>query len=198
LIIFIQLIFGLRSRLLDIEVAFLHGYLDEEIYMYYPPGYNHEPDGVLLLLKALYGLVQAARQFFKKFTSIMKQIGFNQNPAEPCMLFKKEDSGLTIVVIHVDNCYVLGSEENMDKLVKQWTEAGLKFKVEKETKDYLGCEIIMSNDNTQAWLGQPFSVKKMLARFAEAIGTSKLQYKTPGTPGFNIICPDTKDEEISH
>jgi hypothetical protein len=122
----------------------------------------------------------------------MKQIGFEQNPAEPCMLFKKEDSGFTIVVIHVDDCYVIGSEENMDKLVKQLTEAGLKVKVEKETKDYLGCEIIMSKDNTQAWLGKPFIVNKMLTRFAEVIGTSKLQYKTPGTPSFNIICPVTR------
>jgi Reverse transcriptase (RNA-dependent DNA polymerase) len=69
LIILIQLNFGLRSRLQDIEVAFLHGDLDEEIYMYCPPGYDHEPDEVLLLLKALYVLVQSARQFFKKFTS---------------------------------------------------------------------------------------------------------------------------------
>jgi hypothetical protein len=53
--------------------------------MYCPPGYDHEPDEVLLLLKALYGLVQAARQFFKKFTSIMKQTSFEQIPVEPCI-----------------------------------------------------------------------------------------------------------------
>jgi Reverse transcriptase (RNA-dependent DNA polymerase) len=136
LILLIQLIFGLCSRLRNIEVAFLHGELDEEIYMYCPPGYDHEPDEVPLLLKALYGLVQASRQFLKTFTSIMKQISFEQNPAEPCMLLKKEDYGITIVVIHVDDCYAIGSEENMDKLVEQLTEAGLKVKVQKETKDY--------------------------------------------------------------
>jgi hypothetical protein len=37
----------------------------------------------------------------------------------------------------------------------------------------------------------------VLTRLAEAIGTLMLQYKTPGTPGFNIIRPVTKDEEIS-
>jgi Reverse transcriptase (RNA-dependent DNA polymerase) len=123
--------------------------------MYCPPGFDHELDEVLLFLKALYGLAQATQQFFKKFKPIMKKIGFEQNPAELCMLFKKEDSGLTIVVIHVDDCYVTGSEENMDKLVEQLTNAGLKIKVEKETetKDYLGCEICISIDNTQAWLG---------------------------------------------
>jgi hypothetical protein len=127
----------------------------------------------------------------------MKQISFEQNPVEPCMLFKKEDSGLTTVAIHVDNCYVISSEENMDKLVEQLTEAGLKVKVEKETTDYLGCDIIMSKDNSQAWLGQPFIVKKMLLRFADVIGMPKIQYKTPGTPCFNIIHPVSKEEEIS-
>jgi hypothetical protein len=101
------------------------------------------------------------------------------------------------VVIHVDDCYVIGNEDNMDKLVEQLTEAGLKVKVEEETKDYLGCEIIMNHNKTQALLGQPFIVKKMLTRFADVIGTSKLQFKTPETPGFNIIRPATKDDEIS-
>jgi hypothetical protein len=55
----------------------------------------------------------------------------------------------------------------------------------------------MSKDNTQAWLGHPFIVKKMITRFADAIGTSKIQYKTPGTLGFNVIHPVTKEEEIS-
>jgi Reverse transcriptase (RNA-dependent DNA polymerase) len=98
-----QLIFGLCAWLLDVQVAFLHGDLDQLIYMFCPEGLPHEPHEVLLLCKALYGLVQAARQFFKKFITIMKAIGFEQNSAEPCMLLKTDDSNtFTIVVIHVD------------------------------------------------------------------------------------------------
>jgi hypothetical protein len=52
-------------------------------------------------------------------------------------------------------------------------------------------------DNTQAWLGQPFIVKKMLTRFMDVMGMLKIQYKTPGNSGFNIIHPVTKKEEIS-
>jgi hypothetical protein len=37
----------------------------------------------------------------------------------------------------------------------------------------------------------------MSTRFADIIGISKLKYKTPGTPGFNIICPSNPDEQIS-
>jgi hypothetical protein len=44
---------------------------------------------------------------------------------------------------------------------------------------------------------QPFIVKKMLARFTDVIRMSKIQYKTPGTLGFNIIRPMTREAEIS-
>jgi hypothetical protein len=42
----------------------------------------------------------------------------------------------------------------------------------------------------------PFIVNKMFSIFADVIGMSKIQYKTPGTPCFNIIHPATKEEEI--
>jgi Reverse transcriptase (RNA-dependent DNA polymerase) len=180
-LLLIQLIFGLCAWLLDVQVASLYGDLDELIsYMF---------------CKALYDLVQAARQFFKKFISIMKAIGFEQNPAEPCRLFKKDDSNtFTIIVIHVDDGYMIGTKENLALTVKMIESHGFKVKVETETKDYLGCEILIYKSGSKAWLGQPCIVKKMLSCFAERNGGSNVKYKTPGTPGFDIIRPITPQE----
>jgi hypothetical protein len=75
---------------------------------------------------------------------------------------------------------------------------GLKIKVEFDTEDYLGCEIRVDNEKKRAWLGQPHIVKKMLTRFADITGISKLKYKTPITPGFNIIHLFNPDKQISH
>ena len=59
------------ADIVDIETAFLYGDLDKEIYMKVPEGlakyldtkYNN--DDCLVLIQAMYGLVQAARQYYK-------------------------------------------------------------------------------------------------------------------------------------
>ena len=61
-----------KGIVVDIDNAFLNGDLEHEIYMQIPEGYNEvinprvEKEDCLILQKTIYGLVQAARQFWKK------------------------------------------------------------------------------------------------------------------------------------
>ena len=85
----------LDSFVMDVETAFLYGYIEEEIFMKSPIGMEEidpgsSPDDCYQLKKVIYGLCQAVRQFWKKFVDIIKKepFGFTVSPADSCLLFK--------------------------------------------------------------------------------------------------------------
>ena len=63
---------------LDVKNAFLHGFLKENIYMEQPPRFVNTtyPSHVCLLKKAIYGLKQAPKAWFNRFSFYLLQIGF--------------------------------------------------------------------------------------------------------------------------
>jgi hypothetical protein len=62
-----KLFWGLEASIIDFETTFLHGQVTEEIYMNIPEGMNEDQDHCLQLKKTIYGLVQSARESYKKF-----------------------------------------------------------------------------------------------------------------------------------
>jgi len=77
------LVWQLQTLVFDVETAFPHDTFcpGEQVYMNCPPGMVHQTDECLLLMKTLYGLIQAARHYFNFFSKILVEIGFQQSPA---------------------------------------------------------------------------------------------------------------------
>jgi hypothetical protein len=69
---------GWSLRQLHVKSAFLHGVLEEEVYMKQPPGFENPnvPDYVCKLDKALYGLKQAPRAWYSRLSSKLHSLGF--------------------------------------------------------------------------------------------------------------------------
>ena len=69
---------GWEVHHLDVKSAFLHGELQEEVYVQQPEGYavKGKEHCVLRLSKALYGLKQAPRAWNMRLDRSLKKLGF--------------------------------------------------------------------------------------------------------------------------
>ncbi|KAM1354495.1 hypothetical protein PS2_028626 [Malus domestica] len=103
--------FGWTLRQLDVKNAFLHGTLQEEVYMSQPPGFLdvHRSDYVCRLHKSLYGLKQGPRAWNDRFTSFLPTIGFNATYAYSSLFVKQGGSSVVILLLYVDDIIITGN-----------------------------------------------------------------------------------------
>ena len=73
--------YGLRVHQMEVKMAFLSGELEEEIYMDQPDGFvSKGQEGMICkLLKSLYGLKQALKQWHEKFDKTLTSASFVVN-----------------------------------------------------------------------------------------------------------------------
>ena len=183
-----MIIENMKGKVVDIDNAFLNGDLEHEIYMKIPEGYDEvinpgvDKEDCLILQKAIYGLVQAARQFWKKIVDKMQEGGFKLSEADPCMLYKEDEKGVCIIIIYIDDMLIIGKEEAIDDAIKV-LQGHFQVKDPTSLEDYLGVQIVQSDDGKKAWLGQPTIIKSLEKQFGERVAKKKMTV-TPGTPGF--------------
>lgn len=96
----------LHPEQLDVKTAFLHGDLDEDIYMVQPEGFQvtGKENMVCKLIKSLYGLKQASRQWYLKFDSFMIKNGYTRSAMDHCCYFKQFDSSYIIFCCMLMTC----------------------------------------------------------------------------------------------
>ena len=61
--------------------------------------------------KAIYGLVKAVRQFFKKIRVSLVQAGFKSSEVDPCLVYKQDQIGVHIMLIYIDDMLIVGTTE---------------------------------------------------------------------------------------
>jgi len=185
----IKLIRGLQASIVDVETAFLHGNLQEEIYMKIPEGMNVKNDSCLRLKRTIYGLVQSAREFYRKLVDTLKGLGFVENKSDPCLLSKWEDDEIILVGVYVDDCLVIGKQDQIEKLIVELNNGGFNLKITSSLTDYLSCRVIESESRKEIKIAQPHLINNLSNKFEEEVRRLKV-FKTPGTPRFKIVRPD--------
>ena len=97
----------LELEQLDVKTAFLHGELEEEIYMDQPEEFIvlGMEDYVCKLKRSLYGLKQSPRQWYKSFDSFMLLHDFKRSDYDSCIYIKLID-GSPIYLLYVDDMLI--------------------------------------------------------------------------------------------
>jgi hypothetical protein len=113
---------------MDVKSAFLHGDLQEEIYIEKPPGYVQN-DSILVchLKKSLYGLKQAPQAWYAKMDNFLINIRFYRCHSDPNVYTKKVGSHLIILVLYVDDLILIGRDSKLLNHVK--TSLKKKFEI---------------------------------------------------------------------
>ncbi|KAG7542180.1 Reverse transcriptase RNA-dependent DNA polymerase [Arabidopsis thaliana x Arabidopsis arenosa] len=130
---------------MDVHNAFLHGDLDEEVYMKFPPGFRTDDDTkVCRLRKSLYGLKQAPRCWFAKLGSAMKTYGFDQNYSDYSLFTLEKGDTRLHVLVYVDDLIITGSSIHVVNEFKHYLSTCFHMKDLGPLRYFLGIEVARS------------------------------------------------------
>jgi len=112
-----------------------------------PVGFNSKHTGtqVCKLLKSLYGLKQASRQWNIKLTTTLTASGFQQSTRDYSLFTKRQNDKLVIVLIYVDDLLLTRNDPIVIQETKEVLQHAFKIKDLGELRYFLGLEFARSD-----------------------------------------------------
>ncbi|GJW65599.1 putative RNA-directed DNA polymerase, partial [Tanacetum coccineum] len=150
---------------LDVNNAFLHGDLNEDVYMKLPEGFGKQDDNrVCKLKKSLYGLKQASRNWYQKFTHSLLDVGFKQSHADHSLFIFKEKDAFVAALIYVDDVVLVGNDPHKIQATKGFLDKRFSIKDLGPLKYFLGIEVAKTKE------GMVLSQRKYTLDILEDVG----------------------------
>nr|GEV45398.1 zinc finger, CCHC-type [Tanacetum cinerariifolium] len=126
------------------RIIFLNGELEEEVYMNQPLGFimPGNENKVCKLIKSLYRLKQAPKQWHQKFDEVVLSNGYLLNQADKCVYRKINGSGKGVTIyLYVDDMLIFGTDQVQVDLTKELLSLRFFMKDIREADVILGIGI---------------------------------------------------------
>jgi hypothetical protein len=142
--------FDLEIEQMDVKITFLHGDLEEEIYMKQPI-VKGKQELVCKLKRSLYGLKQSPRMWYPKFDTYILNLGFVRSKVDHCIYSKEEGGHFIYVALYVDDMLLNGNSMDTIKEVKKQLSSKFDTKDLGATNFILGMEIKRDRAARKLW-----------------------------------------------
>jgi hypothetical protein len=136
----------------------------------------------------MYGNVDAAIQFFKTYRKhLMEKMGMHQSLADPCVFYKKNDKGRTILIAicFVDDTLLFGLKTEIE-----WYKVNVRKRFEYKDlgvlRKHLGVWYELKTDefgNCYLEATMPKKIREIIKLYEKHIGNEAKIYAVPGTAG---------------
>lgn len=147
---------GWNVQQVDVKIAFLHGDLQELVYMNLPQGYlgkgyrfgkkfdgkdvSNELGKGCKLIKCVYGLKPTPRQWYAKLSSALMKEGYNQSKTDYSLFTRENEKGFIAILVYVDDLIITGSSMDMISQAKEYLKGHFNMKHMGELRYFLGIE----------------------------------------------------------
>lgn len=149
-----------ESGQIDVNNAFTESQLAHLIWMHAPPGVDVNPGEFLRLLQSLYGLKQAAYDWYFTCNEELVKLGFVSSESDPCLYIYLEKQ--LFVLIYVDDISIFSPTKGPIQWFKDQFAKKFKIKDLGELKRILGMEIVRDRSDRSVELSQTTYIKDVL------------------------------------
>jgi hypothetical protein len=156
--------FDFEVEHMDVKTTFLHGDLEEEIYMKHPKGFvvKGKKELVCKMKNSMYGLKQSTQMWYQKFHTYMLGLGFIRNKEDHCVYFKLIGDHLIYLVLYMDDMLLIGKNKEIIQDVKNQLSSKFYMKDLGAASFILCMEIKRDQEKWKLWLNQRKYIETIL------------------------------------
>ena len=151
----------------------------------------------VIVLRAIYGMLEAALLWYKKFKKELEEVGFKFNPYDPCVANRVVKKQQQTITFHVDDLKSSHKDPRVNDefviwLNKKYGEHGAVAVHRGKMHDYLGMELKYTNEG-ELIIGMVKYVEKMIETFPIKL----LPKDTALTPAGNNLFDEGQSKKLS-